>query len=144
MQNWDGLVQLVVLAQVPVAGLAATGWVCSGRISRVRRYLLHVDRPADEPMWPPVIGVTGFDLDDCLEIVGQWFGPRSRATLIGVVEEPDLTDFVPGMFPLGGALGVTVWRGIWYPPLNLGGPESLETTNGLRERWPESGGHPHP
>jgi hypothetical protein len=48
--------------------------------------------------------------------------------LVRVVEEPDLTDFVPGMFRLDGQLGVTVWRGIWYPPENLVGPESLETT----------------
>jgi hypothetical protein len=95
-------------------------------------------------VWPPVVGVTGLDVDDCLEIVGQWYGPRSRAALVEVVEEPDLTNFVPGMFPLDGTLGVTVWRGIWYPPLNLIGPESLETTVALRERWPDSGGYPAP
>jgi hypothetical protein len=107
----------------------------------VRRYLLYVDRPADKPVWPPVVGVTGLDLDDCVEIVVQRYGPRPRASLVRVVEEPDLTHFVPGMFPLDGQLGVTVWRGIWYPPENLVGPESLETTRALRERWPDTGGH---
>jgi hypothetical protein len=108
----------------------------------VRRYLLYVDRPTTVPVWPPVVGVTGLNLDDCMEIVGQRYGPRQRTGLVKVVEEPDLTCFAPGDFPLGAQLGVTVWRGIWYPPENLTGAESVEITRLLRDRWPETGGYP--
>jgi hypothetical protein len=113
-----------------------------GHNGGVRRYLLYVDTPGDRPVWPPVIGVTGLDLDDCLELVVQLFGPRPRTVVKRIVEQPDLTDFAPGDFPLGWGLGVTVWRGVWYPPENLAGPVSLEITRLRRERWPDTGGFP--
>jgi hypothetical protein len=108
----------------------------------VRRYLLYFDAAAIYPsFWPPVVGVTGFDLDDCIEMVTQRYGRRVQATLVKVVREPDLTEFVPGMWPLGRSLGVTVWRGVWYPPENLAGPESLEVTRYLRDQRLTHGDH---
>ncbi|MEV0708564.1 hypothetical protein [Nocardia aurea] len=63
------------------------------------------------------IGVTGFDVRDCLSMVAaELFGdepmpPVRRITVdISLAEPP----------PAGrGYLGVPVWRGVWYPPRNL-------------------------
>lgn len=99
----------------------------------MNRYWLHFDISAIYPRgWPPVIGVTGQDLDDCLELVRYWYGPPAPP-MTKVVENPDLTDFRPGTVPLGLSLGVSVWRGIWYPPENIRGSEPPE-----RQR-----SHPH-
>ncbi len=41
----------------------------------MNRYWLHFDISAIYPRgWPPVVGVTGQDLDDCLEIVRHQYG----------------------------------------------------------------------
>lgn len=92
----------------------------------MNRYWLHFDISGIYPHgWPPVVGVTGRDFDDCLKIVRHWYGPP-YPPLTRVVEDPDLTEFQPGMVPLGQPLGVPVWRGIWYPPVNLTGLEAPE------------------
>jgi hypothetical protein len=90
----------------------------------VRRYWLRFDISAIYPAgWPPVVGVTGYSLDDCVEIVTRRYGRCGVARLTRVEPDPDLSTFERGSVPLGLPLGVPVWRGIWYPPENLAGPE---------------------
>jgi hypothetical protein len=90
----------------------------------VKRFWLFFDISTTYPRgWPPVLGVTGWDLRDCLAIVERRLGPDGPP-LTGFVENPDLSDIawdhLPGR-PAG--LGVPVWRGIWSPPWNLTQPE---------------------
>ena len=101
----------------------------------MRRYWIWFDISEAIPRgWPPVIGVTGFNLDDCLMITAHWYGPHGPP-LVSVAEDPDLTDFQPGTIPLGWPLGVPVWRGIWYPPLNISGPEHPEWQQNEPRWW---------
>jgi hypothetical protein len=117
------------------SGALAAQWKDERNVSR---YWLHFDISAIFPRgWPPVIGVTGRDLDDCLGIIAHRYGPNPPP-LTRVVKDPDLTDFRPGMAPLGWSLGVPVWRGIWYPPENLGGPEPPERQLSEPRWWRES------
>jgi hypothetical protein len=101
----------------------------------MHRYWLHFDTSEIVRLgYPPVIGVTGRDLDDCLVIVTHGYGP-SPPPLIAVVEDPDLSDFQPGTIPLGLPLGVPVWRGVWYPPRNITGPEHPEWQRSEPRWW---------
>ncbi|MFC4149232.1 hypothetical protein ACFO0M_23525 [Micromonospora mangrovi] len=60
------------------------------------RYWFHFDLSAIYPRgWPPVVGVTGQGLDDCLEIVRHRYGPHVPP-MTKVVEDPDLAEFQPG------------------------------------------------
>lgn len=90
----------------------------------VKRFWLFFDISATYPRgWPPVVGVTGWDLRDCLTLLERQLGPDGPP-LTRVVENPDLShvelEGLPGVIGLG--LGVPVWRGIWSPPFNLSRP----------------------
>lgn len=101
----------------------------------MNRYWLHFDISVTYPRgWPPVVGVTGQDLDDCLEIIRHRYG-RHVPPATRVVGDPDLTDFQPGSVPGGWTLGVPVWRGVWYPPENITGPEPPERQRSHPRWW---------
>ncbi|MET9211308.1 MULTISPECIES: hypothetical protein [unclassified Nocardia] len=82
-----------------------------------RRYWIEFDREdgTDARLWEGV-GVTGFDVPDCLSMLADLVGdgplpPVRRITVdISLAERP----------PVNRSLGVPVWRGVWYPPVNLG------------------------
>jgi hypothetical protein len=61
-------------------------------------------------------GVTGYDRDDCLALLGRELGtdlpPVTRFERNPVVSEYVVPDEV----------GNPAWRGIWFPPLNRSGP----------------------
>jgi hypothetical protein len=101
----------------------------------MHRYWLYFDISASYPRgWPPVVGVTGRDVDDCVEILRHRYG-RHVPPVVRVVEDPDLTDFGPGALPGGWTtLGMPVRRGIWYPPENITGPEPPERQR-RNPRW---------
>jgi hypothetical protein len=84
----------------------------------LKRFWLRFDA-SDHPYFIAAspIGVTGYDLDDCLRMVRAVYGPV-LPPLIDVVEHPDLSHTR--------GLGVPIWRGIWRPYMNIGGPEPLE------------------
>ncbi|WP_433672285.1 hypothetical protein ACQP06_11940 [Nocardia sp. CA-136227] len=83
----------------------------------VRRFWIEFDRDR-EPAWPGSnVGVTGYGEQDCLAMVadllpdGVELRPVRRITPDIVVDEN---------LPVNiRALGVPVWRGVWYPPSNL-------------------------
>lgn len=96
----------------------------------MRRYLLHFEvSTARRAGWSPVVGVTGLDLGDCLDLAARCFGP-GMPPLTSVQEDPD----VPTL-PLSWAVGVPVWRGVWCPPYNLAGPEPVERRLHLPRWW---------
>ncbi|GAA4244354.1 hypothetical protein GCM10022255_007100 [Dactylosporangium darangshiense] len=102
----------------------------------MHRYWLYFDISASYPRaWPPVAGVTGHDVDDCVEILRHRYGMHVPP-VTKVVEDPDLTDFQPGALPGGWTtLGVPVWRGVWYPPENITGPEPPERQRSHPRWW---------
>lgn len=61
------------------------------------------------------VGITGWDLPDCLAMLRVITHLDDLPPLLRVVEDVDLADFA--LATLG--RGVPVWRGIWHPPLNL-------------------------
>ncbi|MGW4364448.1 hypothetical protein ACWEKT_02290 [Nocardia takedensis] len=86
----------------------------------VRRFWIEFDRGYEWALWwiAPYAGVTGYDEQDCLAMVadlltdGAELPPVRRITPDIVVDE---------RLPVNiRALGVPVWRGVWYPPVNLG------------------------
>ncbi|WP_174186243.1 hypothetical protein [Nocardia barduliensis] len=92
-----------------------------------RRYWIEFDRQecSDARFWQGV-GVTGFDVPDCLSMVADLvpdgpLPPVRRITVDISLAEP---------LPVNGYLGVPVWRGVWYPPVNLG----IGPTRGLDRR----------
>lgn len=63
------------------------------------------------------IGVTGFDLADCLWMVRDLLLPGSPLPPVRrVVPDISLASFAP---PARLGLGVPVWRGVWFPAYNL-------------------------
>ncbi|MFC4128278.1 hypothetical protein [Nocardia rhizosphaerae] len=81
-----------------------------------RRYWIEFDiqHDSDARLWHGV-GVTGFDVPDCLSMVAELFRigplpPVRRVTADISLAEP---------LPVNLGLGVPVWRGVWYPPVNL-------------------------
>lgn len=101
----------------------------------MHRYWLHFDISGIYlRVLPPVVGVTGQDLDDCLEIIAHRYG-QHVPPMTRVVEDPDLTDFQPDTVPGGWSLGVPVWRGVWYPPENITGPEPPERQRSHPRWW---------
>ncbi|MFD3701519.1 hypothetical protein ACFWUP_00070 [Nocardia sp. NPDC058658] len=82
-----------------------------------RRYWIEFDRQegSDVRLWEGV-GVTGFDVPDCLSMVAEMvcdgpLPPVRRITVDISLAEP---------LPVNRGLGVPVWRGVWYPAVNLG------------------------
>ncbi|MEV4127188.1 hypothetical protein [Nocardia sp. NPDC049707] len=85
-------------------------------MTTVRRFWIEFDRQ-ECPTWLwQGVGVTAFDVRDCLSMVADLFidGPMPPVRRITV----DISLAEP--LPVSRYLGVSVWRGVWYPPVNLG------------------------
>ncbi|WP_194813337.1 hypothetical protein [Nocardia sp. XZ_19_385] len=85
----------------------------------MRRFWIEFERGYQRTLWwlAPYAGVTGYDEQHCLEMVadlitdGAELPPVRRITPDIVVDEN---------LPVNlRALGVPVWPGVWYPPMNL-------------------------
>lgn len=63
------------------------------------------------------VGVTGFDTADCLWMVRDLVPLPGLPPIRSITPDVSLADFVP---PSPISLGVPVWRGVWFPPVNLG------------------------
>jgi hypothetical protein len=73
--------------------------------------------PAHRLCWRGV-GVTGYDLDDCLALVADMLQPEPLPPLRTTVRDIDVSTLdVDSRW-----LGVPVWRGVWYPDQNSRGP----------------------
>lgn len=95
----------------------------------VRRFWLEFDLPPlkdllrEQPRGSGLVqlyvgvGVTGFDVADCLWLVRDLLPASTLPPVSRVVPDISLASFTPPT-PIG--LGVPVWRGVWHPPVNLG------------------------
>jgi hypothetical protein len=93
----------------------------------VRRFWIEFDLPPlDDLLREPGsgliglyrgVGVTGFDLADCVWMVRDLLPASALPPVNRIVPDISLAGFTP---PAGLGLGVPVWRGVWYPPANLG------------------------
>ncbi|MGW5517959.1 hypothetical protein [Nocardia africana] len=87
-------------------------------MATVRRFWIEFDPRAnvDAPFWRGV-GVTGFDVRDCLSMVAALFPDEALPPVHRITADISLAEPLP-LNPR--YLGVPVWRGVWYPPENLG------------------------
>jgi len=110
-------------------------------MTRLRRFWIEFD-PAECPdarFWRGV-GVTGFDVRDCLSMVADQLDglvPPVRRIIVDI----SLAEPLPLNSP---HLGVPVWRGMWYPPTNLStGPTRDIDRRGAPSDYPTPVTAPH-
>ncbi|MCC3313993.1 hypothetical protein [Nocardia africana] len=86
-------------------------------MTTVRRFWIEFDPQAnvDARFWRGV-GVTGFDVRDCLSMVAALFSDGVLPPVLRITADISLAEPLP-LNPR--YLGVPVWRGVWYPPENL-------------------------
>ncbi|WP_378740894.1 hypothetical protein [Nocardia brasiliensis] len=87
-------------------------------MSTARRYWIEFDlgECSDTRLWQGV-GVTGFDVPDCLSMVADMVPDGLLPPVRRITVDISLAEPLPVNPPM---LGVPVWRGVWYPPVNLG------------------------
>ena len=89
------------------------------RMPMLRRVWIEFDPDPGSVLWwiSPYAGVTGFDERDCLAMVAELLPGGAELPLPrNITVDISLADG-PSVNPL--ALGVPVWRGVWYPAVNL-------------------------
>lgn len=97
----------------------------------VRRFWFEFDLPSPESQRDPAfaclslgVGVTGFDVADCLWMIRDLLPTLSVPPIRAVTADVSLAKFAPRVL----GLGVPVWRGVWFPPDNL-------RTSGVWRPW---------
>jgi hypothetical protein len=75
----------------------------------------------DDWLYGAGVGVTGFNLGDCLQLVRSTLTMHDELPCEPVIEaEPDVASLgLPA-----DQVGVPAWRGIWFPAFNLRRPAS--------------------
>ncbi len=63
------------------------------------------------------VGVTGYDEADCLGLIEDLLDGKPVPPVLSRVRNVDV-----GSLELPARVGVSTWRGVWYPALNLRGP----------------------
>ncbi len=77
--------------------------------------------PAGAPGWLLGCGVSGYDRDDCLELLRQqFFTERAMPPIRREVPDVDVAT-LPELVRI--QMGVTVYRGVWFPALNRRPPD---------------------
>ena len=64
------------------------------------------------------VGVTGYDYDDCLRLLGDALSPDSIPPVVTCERDVD----VDALALDHRFVGVAVWRGVWFPSQHGGGP----------------------
>jgi hypothetical protein len=64
------------------------------------------------------VGVTGFDENDCLNLIAQAIAPHSLPPISSIESGVSVEKIGIDL----ARLAVPVWRGIWSPPMNVTGP----------------------
>jgi hypothetical protein len=84
----------------------------------MRRCWIEFDQDHGSVLWwiSPYAGVTGFDEQDCSAMVAELLPDAELPSVRRITVDISLAEELP-VNPL--ALGVPVWRGVWYPPVNL-------------------------
>ncbi|AHH16901.1 hypothetical protein NONO_c21030 [Nocardia nova SH22a] len=107
----------------------------------VRRFWIEFDLGDEWISWSllnPAVGVTGFDERDCLSMVGEMFPEGTELPPVRrITADVSLAEKFP---KLPTYLGVSVWRGVWYPHSNLSvGPMWRPRGVGRNPAAPDSG-----
>lgn len=66
------------------------------------------------------VGVTGYDEADCLALIEEVLDGEPVPQLSSRIRDVDIESL-----HLRAQVGVSAWRGVWYPALNLQGPSIL-------------------
>jgi hypothetical protein len=65
------------------------------------------------------VGATGYDERDCLELIAQAISPEGLPPVSKSLRNVDVS-----ALPITTSeVGVPAWRGIWFPRINLRGPD---------------------
>ncbi|MEU8895634.1 hypothetical protein AB0C65_07240 [Nocardia sp. NPDC048505] len=86
-------------------------------MTTVRRFWIEFDpQECPDVRFRQGVGVSGFDVRDCLSMVADLLGDRQLPPVRRITADISLA----GPLPVSRHyLGVSVWRGVWYPPVNL-------------------------
>ncbi|MGC4990485.1 hypothetical protein [Nocardia salmonicida] len=86
-------------------------------MTTLRRFWIEFDAQegSDSWFWQRV-GVSGFDVRDCLSMVADLDRDRPLPPVRRITVDISLAEPLPVSRRY---LGVSVWRGVWYPPANL-------------------------
>lgn len=100
-----------------------------------RRYWIRFDpQQCSDPRFRQGVGVTGFDVPDCLSMVVKLFPDEPMPPVHRITADISLAEPLP-VNPR--YLGVPVWRGVWYPPVNLEtGPTRAIDRRGAPSEYP--------
>ncbi|MFD6162342.1 hypothetical protein ACFWF7_39235 [Nocardia sp. NPDC060256] len=104
-------------------------------MTTMRRFWIEFDpqESFDARFWQGV-GVTGFDVRDCLSMVADLFPDGLLPPVHRITVDISLAEPLP-VNPH--YLGVPVWRGVWYPPVNLKtGPTRAVDRRGAPSDYP--------
>ena len=123
-----------VYATWPEAVGAAAAIALGETTNGLTRYWVEFEIPEEDMPWrnvqldgPDLVrrylgrgcGVTGWDLDDCLRIISaSLLDGQSPPPLRQVIANVDMSQVNVDL----SHIGVVVWRGIWFPPLNRAEP----------------------
>ncbi|WP_327097726.1 hypothetical protein OIE68_02265 [Nocardia vinacea] len=87
-------------------------------MTTVRRFWIEFDpQECSDARFRQGVGVTGFDVRDCLSMVADLVPDGMLPPVRRITVDISLAEPLP-VSPRH--LGVPVWRGVWYPPVNLG------------------------
>jgi hypothetical protein len=78
----------------------------------VKRFLIEFASDDGRHYTPRTVGVTAWTINDALRLISERFRGETPEP-VRITEDPDLSAVWPG------SLGVSVWPGIWHPPLNM-------------------------
>ncbi|MFD6108029.1 hypothetical protein ACFWFQ_35830 [Nocardia salmonicida] len=97
-------------------GISAGGR--KSRMTTARRFWIEFDpHECTDARFRQGVGVTGFDVRDCLSMVADLFPDGLLPPVLRITVDVSLAEPLP-VNP--SHFGVSVWRGVWYPPVNLG------------------------
>ncbi|MCP2293574.1 hypothetical protein ACFYT3_35180 [Nocardia amikacinitolerans] len=88
-------------------------------MSTVRRFWIEFERDHGSVLWwgKPYAGVTGFDEQDCLAMVADLIPSYEELPPVRrITVDISLAQKLPANLS---NIGVPVWRGVWYPSVNL-------------------------
>ncbi|MET8431041.1 hypothetical protein [Nocardia sp. NPDC004860] len=86
-------------------------------MTTLRRFWIEFDtQECSDGLLQQGVGVSGFDVRDCLSMVADLVRDRPLPPVSRITVDISLAEPLPVSRRY---LGVSVWRGVWYPPVNL-------------------------
>ena len=71
--------------------------------------------------FPTHVGLSAYNREDAFVLVKRWIvrGNPELPRITRFIEDADLSELFPVGERLRHELGCSVWRGVWYPAINL-------------------------